>query len=243
MKKTILYKIIVLILVISTIVVNALANILPINGFTTGELSDAIPIYFVPAGYVFSIWGLIYIGLLFYSLYIFKDFQKEDRKIFPWFLLSSICNMIWIVLWHYKLVSLSVIVILLLLLSLIAIYIITQTKQYSKLKRIPFQIYLGWVSVATIANIAGALYLIKWNGFGIPEEIWSVVMIGVATKLAIFMTSTKRDLLYPLVIIWATIGILINFFSTSDLITGASLVSVMAIIMNMFVNTYCKKEI
>jgi hypothetical protein len=239
MKKEIILKIFVLILVLATILVNALANTLPINGLTTAEISNSIPILFVPAGYVFSIWGLIYLGLLFYAFYIFKDFQKEDQKIFPWFLLSTISNIAWIILWHYEKTAISVIPMILLLSSLIAIYLITDKDKYIKLKRIPFQIYLGWVSVATIANIAGALYVNQWSALGIPEEIWGVVMIGVATKLAILMTSIKKDIYYPLVIIWATVGILLNFFSASDMITGATLVSIMAILMNIFSNTYC----
>ena len=130
---------------------------------------------------------------------------------------------------------------LLLLSSLIAIYNITDTKEYSKLKRIPFQIYLGWISVATIANISGALHISQWNGFGIPEQIWAVIMIGIATKLAILVTSMKKDVFYSLVIIWAVIGILVNFFSKSDLLTGACLVSIMAIFMNIFTVIYIKK--
>jgi hypothetical protein len=242
MKKETIIKISVLILVIATILVNALANILPINGLTTGKISDSISILFVPSGYVFSIWGLIYLGLLFYAFYIFKDFQKEDREIFPWFVLSSISNITWILLWHHELVALSVVAMILLLTSLIAIYMITEDKKYSKIKRVPFQIYLGWVSVATIANIAGALYIANWNGFGIPKEIWAVVMIGVATKLAILITSLKKDIYYPLVIIWAIVGILLKFFSTSDMITGATLISIMAILMNIFSNTYCRES-
>ena len=116
------------------------------------------------------------------------------------------------------------------------------SKNYTKLKRIPFQIYLGWISVATIANIAGALHIFKCCTMGVPEEIWAVVMIGVATMLSILMTSIKKDIFYPLVIIWAVTGILIHSFSLSDIVTGASMVSIISILINLFANTYCKKE-
>jgi hypothetical protein len=241
MKKILIIKTLIFLCFSITIAVNALANLLPINGITTGQVSDAIPIYFIPAGYVFSIWGLIYLGLLLYAFYTLKDFQKEDVKIFPWFVISSISNMFWIILWHYQFVYLSVLPMLLILISLIAIYNITDTEKYNKIKRIPFQIYLGWISVATIANISGALHLTNWNGFGIPEEIWAVVMIGVATKLAIFTTTMKKDMFFSLVIIWAIVGILVNFFSKSDLVTGACFVSIMAIAMNIFTTMYIKK--
>lgn len=239
MKKETIYKVSTLIAILTTIIVNTLANLLPINNLTTAEISDSINIYFVPAGYVFSIWGLIYLGLLIYAFKTFKKWEKVDTKIFPWVMLASLSNIVWIFFWHYELIILSLIPMTLLLISLIIIYIITETKKYSLLKRIPFQIYLGWISVATIANFSAALYVLNWNGFGVPAEIWSVVLIGVATTLSILITSMKKDIYFTLVILWAVVGILYKFYYLSDLITGATLVSVMAIGINTFANTYC----
>jgi len=107
MKKDLIIKLAVTASVVAMFVVNSLANILPINGITTGALSDAIPIYFVPAGYVFSIWGLIYAGLVVYMISMFTNFTKEDRAIYPWVIASSLANAAWIFLWHYRLVSLG----------------------------------------------------------------------------------------------------------------------------------------
>lgn len=234
-------QIVVLLSVLITILVNSLANIIPFNGYTTGELSDDIPIYFVPAGYVFSIWGLIYISQIFYAIYTFFNYSDTDKKIFPYILLTCIANCAWIFLWHYKLVSLSVVAMLVLLLSLIAIYYETSKNGYPLLKSFVFKLYLGWISVASVANIAAALSLTTWDAFGVREEMWSAIMIGVATILACLTLNLKKDFIYPLVILWAVIGILVKFFGTSDLVAGASVVSVFAILGAIFTSIYTRK--
>ncbi len=233
----------VLVMVLITIAINLLSNVIPFNNVTTKELSDAIPTFFVPAGYVFSIWGIIYVLFLVYSFSLFKNFKKEDSKIFYWFILSCIANISWLLLWHYKQVAISVVPMVILLTSLIAIYIITDTKTYPWYKRILFQTYLGWISVATIANISSALYVEKWYGFGISAEIWAVILIGVATNLSILITTCKKDYIYTTVILWAMIGIMYKFYAVSDLVTAGSLVSIMVLLMTIFVNSYCAKEI
>lgn len=230
MKKELLIKLSVTVSVLAMFVVNALANILPINGMTTGALSDAIPIYFVPAGYVFSIWGLIYAGLVVYMISMFTNFTKEDKAIYPWVIISSIANTAWIFLWHYQLVYVSVIAMVIILASLIAISLILyKAKKVSILKTLPFNIYLGWISVASIANIAAALYLANWNGFGISPEVWSAIMIVIATGLAVYSILKKRYA-YSLVILWAVIGILVKFSGLSNSIEVASTLGILAII-------------
>ena len=230
MKKELLIKLFVTISVVAMFVVNALANILPINGITTGALSDAIPIYFVPAGYVFSIWGLIYAGLVVYMISMFTKFTKEDEAIYPWVIISSLANTAWIFLWHYKLVYVSVIAMVIILASLIAIaLILNKSKKISIFKTLPFNIYLGWISVASIANIAAALYIANWNGFGISPEVWSAIMILVATTLAVYSILKKRYA-YSLVILWAVIGILVKFSGLSSPVEVASTLGILAII-------------
>ncbi len=122
MLKKYILQIVVLLSILVTILINSLANILPINGYTTGELSDDIPIFFVPAGYVFAIWGLIYVSQIFYAIYTFFNYSETDKKIFPYILITCVSNCSWILLWHYKHVSLSVLAMIVLLLSLILIY-------------------------------------------------------------------------------------------------------------------------
>lgn len=238
MKKDLLIKLAVVISVIAMFVVNILANILPINGMTTGALSDAIPTYFTPAGYVFSIWGLIYLGIVAYVISMFTNFTDEDRKIYPWVIFSSLANTAWIFLWHYQLVYVSVIAMVIILASLIAIsLILNKSKKVSIFKTLPFNIYLGWISVASIANIAAALYLANWNGFGISPEVWSAIMILVATGLAIY-SIFRKTYPYSLVILWALIGILVKFSGLSNPVEIASTLGILAIISILGVKLY-----
>ena len=238
MKKDLLIKLSVTVSVVAMFVVNALADILPINGITTGELSDAIPTYFTPAGYAFSIWGLIYAGLVVYMISMFTNFTKEDRAIYPWVIASSLANIAWLFLWHYRLIYVSVIAMAILLASIIAIYtILHKAKKVSILKTLPFNLYLGWISVASIANIAAALYVANWNRFGISPQVWSAIMIIVVTVLAVY-SIFKKTYSYSLVILWAIIGILVKFSGLSNPIEIASTLGILAIISVLGVKLY-----
>jgi translocator protein len=216
MKRDTLRQVTVVIAVVATIVVNALANILPFNGQETGAISDRFAIYFVPAGYVFSIWGLIYLGLIAYAIFQALPAQRENprlRSISGLFLLSSVANIAWIFLWHYEVFAATLPVMLVLLGSLIAIYLrlgtgLTQVSRAETwLVRVPFSVYLGWITVATVANATQLLYFLGWNGGALGPEVWTVIMLAVAVVLAWLMAITRRDIAYLLVLVWAFIGI------------------------------------
>ncbi|MDD4382446.1 MAG: tryptophan-rich sensory protein [Candidatus Dojkabacteria bacterium] len=227
-KKSLILKIATAASVLVMFVVNTLANTIPINGMTTGAVSDSIKIFFVPAAYVFSIWGLIYLGIVLYLFLMFKKYENFDKKISLWVIIGSLANAGWIFLWHYELIYSSVILMLVLLGSLIAIHLEMNKEKVSIWKRLPFNIYLGWISVATVANIAGALYLANWNGFGISGEIWSAIMIIIATTLGL-IAAIKKNYAYTLVILWALIGILVRFSGVSDIVAVTSLITVILI--------------
>ena len=189
MKRDTLRQIIIVIAVVATIVVNALANILPFNGQETGAISDRFAIYFVPAGYVFSIWGLIYLGLIAYAVFQALPAQRENprlRSIGGLFLLSSVANIAWIFLWHYEVFAATLPVMLVLLGSLIAIYLRLGTGRTPVSRaetwtvRVPFSVYLGWITVATVANATQLLYFLGWNGGALGPEVWTVIMLAVA---------------------------------------------------------------
>lgn len=175
---------------ITTLVVNYLATNLPLNNLSTAEISDSFNIFFVPAGYVFSIWGLIYLGLIAYVVFQALPDQREDAllmKIDGWFILVNFTNAIWLFSWHYQQFVLSVIIMLVILISLIQIFLkleIGREKSSSGAWKwaveIPFGLYLGWISVATIANVSQLLYYINWDGFGIAPEFWFVIMLATA---------------------------------------------------------------
>lgn len=213
-----LRQILVVFAVLAVIGVNVAANALPINGLNTGEISDRFDILFVPAGYVFSIWGLIYLGLLGYAVYQALPAQAGNprlRAIAGPFVLSSIANIAWIFLWHYLLFPWTLVAMIALLLSLIAVYlrlrrtddVVSAAERW--LARVPFSIYLGWISVATIANVTQVLYYIQWSGWGISAVGWAIVMLVVGVVLAGIMAFNERDPAYVLVFVWAYVGIAI----------------------------------
>ncbi len=175
MNKDLTRQILIVLAVVATIAVNGLANALPINGLQTGEISDSFPVYFTPAGYVFAIWGVIYLGLLAYAVYQALPAQRQSprlRSIRTLFLVGSLANIAWIFLWHYQLFPLTLVAMLVLLGTLIGIYLRLRIGRTSPplVERLavdlPFSIYLGWITVATIANVTSAAELLEL------ERLW-----------------------------------------------------------------------
>ena len=213
---------------LGTVVVNALATTLPINNKTTGELSDLYPNLFTPAGLTFAIWGLIYILLAIFVVYqlipsVRRDTQKVDfvQRIGPLFFISSIANIGWIYAWHYEVVSLSLVLMLILFGSLLAIYLRLNTgkseaaKTEKYLVHLPFSIYLGWITIATIANATALLVDINWGTFGLGEQFWAVAVIIVGIAIALSILFTRKDIFYCLVVDWALLGILLKRLSVT----------------------------
>jgi len=208
---------------LGTVVVNALATILPINNITTGELSDLYPNLFVPTGLTFAIWGLIYVLLGIFVIYplipsVRRDPQKVDfvRRIGPLFFISCLANIGWIFAWHYKIVPLSVVLMLILLGSLLAIYVRLNigkseaTRAGKYLVHLPFSVYLGWITIATIANVTALLVNINWNTWGLGEQFWAVAVIVVGIAIALSVLFSRRDIFYCFVVDWALLGILLK---------------------------------
>ncbi len=200
---------------------NILATTSSLNGLSTKDVSDRYPNFFVPAGFTFSIWSVIYILLIGFViqgtiLFLRKSNStgaKLVQEISPFFLLTCFLNAGWIFAWQYLQIELSVAVMLCFLSLLIWIYLKLQVYRESlKVSQyiwlyLPFVVYLGWISVATIANIAAFLVYKDWNGFGIEEVYWSYIMIAVATLLGFLFSLFKREWAYTLVVIWALYGI------------------------------------
>ena len=215
-----------------TIVINSLANALPINGKTTGELSDLYPNLFVPAGITFSIWGVIYLLLLAFIIYqtilVFKS-SKDGvaiKAIGPWFILSSLANCCWIIAWHYLLPELSLLIMIFLLVSLIRIYLNLEKVRNKSIvieKWIVypiFSIYLGWVTVATIANVTTVLVHWGWGGGFIGEPNWTIVMMLVAISLGVYFAVFRREIPFTLVIVWALYGIYLKRMNDATIEQG-----------------------
>lgn len=218
--KDILRQLIVIITTIATLTVNVLANALPINNLTTGEISDRFKVYFVPAGYVFSIWGLIYLGLIAFTIFQALPSQRENprlRAVGWWVAVGGLANIAWIFLWQYLQFPPTLVAMLVLLATLLVTYVrleigrsaVSAAEKWAV--RLTFSIYLGWITVATVANITDVLDYLKWDHFGIAPEIWMSIILAAVLVIAALMNFTRRDVAYAMVILWALAGIAVKF--------------------------------
>ena len=200
-----------------TLAVNGAANALPLNGQTTAEISDRFHVFVIPAGYVFGIWGVIYLGLAAYTVYQALHPDEPVVRRLGWLpALSNVLNAAWIPLFHYEMFALTVVVMVGLLLTLIAIHLRLWSTRHELTRatfwtvRVPFSIYLGWITVATVANVAQTVAAFGIGGPGIPGEwIAAIVLLGVFALAARFIWQF-HDVAYGLVIVWAYFGIAIK---------------------------------
>lgn len=207
------------------VVVNGLANALPINGIQTGQVSDAYPNLFAPAGVTFAIWGLIYLLLALYTLYQYgllrgqdsKETEVREDRVRRLFAISSVANTAWIFAWHYRMIVLSLGLIVSILICLILINLELTGHPLSGRQRfflrLPFSIYFGWITVATIANATTLLVDLRWRGFGLAEEVWTVIILLTGMLIGLATMLRNRNGAYGLVLIWAYCGILLKHMS------------------------------
>ncbi|PKQ32485.1 MAG: lantibiotic ABC transporter permease [Actinobacteria bacterium HGW-Actinobacteria-2] len=246
-------KVLVAVTFVVMIAMNAAANALPINGRTTAAVSDSYPNLFAPAGITFSIWGVIYLLLAGYVLYQFGLFAKPSddvaeqarrvgmqERVGVLFSVSSVVNSVWILSWHYEVIWLSTVLLATMLVLLIAIVTTIKTAAVTGrdrwFVRLPFSVYFGWLTVATIANITVWLVSIDWNGFGIADATWAAVIIAVGAVIGTTVVVRNRDVAYGLVLVWAYLGIVIKHTSVTGfdgaypLVIGVTTVS-MAVLL------------
>ena len=218
--KDILRQIAVVVTILVTLFVNGLANALPLNGMNTGQISDQFKVYFVPAGYVFSIWGLIYIGLIAFAVFQALASQRENprlRAVGWWIALGGVANSAWIFFWHYQIFPLTLLAMLVLLATLVITYLrlgIGRTPVSSAEKwaaHLTFSVYLGWITVATVANVTDVLDYLKWDRFGLAPESWMMLILVAVLAITAGVIFTRRDLAYTLVVLWALAGISVKF--------------------------------
>lgn len=211
-------RVLTLVAYMAMVVVNFLAMYLPLGGKSTGEVSDSYPNLFAPAGYAFSIWGLIYLLLAIYVIYQLK--RGNDvllGKVNRIFILNALLNAAWIFAWHYDVIWLSVIIMIGLLISLITIADIlrksTLTERERRLVCLPFSVYFGWITVATIANITVFLVSLGWGGFGLADSFWTVVVLLIGALIGSWRMLKDKFISYGLVLIWAYGAILFKHVS------------------------------
>jgi hypothetical protein len=219
-------------LLAGVLVVNTLSVVLPLNGRTPGEIADSFRVLFEPAGYVFSIWSLIYIGLVAFAVFQLLPSQRDNPRVRAtdgWFALSCLANIGWIFSWHYGLYPLSMAAMLVLLASLIAIYLSQRSPRSAAasltlgtriLACAPFSLYLGWISVATIANAAAVLSWAGFSGFGVSPVAWTVIVSCLAAVLSAAMSIRNREIIFPAVVVWALIGEIVRQAAVPAIVWG-----------------------
>ena len=206
---------------------NYLANSLPLNGKTTGQLSDAYPNLFVPAGITFSIWGIIYLLLAVYCVMQFLPASKEMAVgISLLFIISCALNGLWIVAWHYQKLPFSLLIMVGLLVTLILINIQIKDLPLGVFKA-AFGIYLGWICIASIANFTALLVSIGWGGMGISEEAWTIIMIAAGTLIVSLAIKRFENPFIGLSVVWAFTGIVIKRSSDYKSIVIAAALGIM----------------
>jgi hypothetical protein len=235
MKKDILRQILVVVTFLFTLTANGLANALPLNGQTTGAISDSFKVIFVPAGYVFSIWGLIYLLLIGFTIYQALPAQRENpllQKVGFLVALSNILNGVWIFFWHYNLFVWTMVIMLGLLATLIAIFLRFDIgkREFTTAEKwfvsIPFSVYLGWITVATIANATALLKYLGWSGWGIDAQVWTILLLGAGVVISAMMSFNRKDIAYALVLVWAFTGIAVKWLGVYPAVVVSAFVAV-----------------
>ena len=221
-----------LVAVLGSIAINTISNVFPLNGVSVGELSNTLfaAVQIIPANYAFAIWGLVYLGLIALGIYQLQPSQRENPRLRrSGYLLAIACiaQCVWIYMFLARLFPLSNLAMLGILIPLMVMYqrLGIGQERVSRQERwfihLPISIYLGWISVATIVNVATGLYSIKWDGWGIAPSVWTVVMMTIASVIAAVMSIQRRDTAYVLVIVWALVAIAIRQANTPlIMITG-----------------------
>lgn len=231
-----------IVLFFAVIVVNYLASTNKINKMSPGQISDSYPVLITPAGYVFSIWGLIYLLLLIFCIFQFLPKYEDSqpvKEIGIFFSLTCLENIGWIFAWHYKMFALSLLIMLAFLVTLIIImirlYRITPSMSLleKRVFKLPFSVYLGWISVATIANISFVLVASNWTRFKISPDHWSVIILFVIMLLGITVLTLQNDRPYVWVFIWAVIGIAVKNVKMNPIITHTALIMLAFLLINI----------
>lgn len=209
------------------ILINMLANLVPLFGITTGEVSDAYPNLFAPAGFTFSIWGLIYFLLFAHTLYQLWLNQRGESAldirtldiIGVLFCCSSIANALWIVCWHKQWIPVAMVLMAAILICIATIVRMLHNRMLTRKEitfiLIPFSVYFGWISVATIANMTTLLVYLGWGGFGLSADVWMMIISVAGALMGAAVVLMLRSATYGLVFVWAYAGILFKHISSS----------------------------
>ena len=240
-----LRQILTLAAILAAIVVNTITNLAPPSGQNVGEIANTVlnGVLITPANYAFAIWGVIYLGLICLAVYQALPAQKQNphlRKLDHLLVIASLAQIVWIFLFEYQLFALSVVAMLLILIPLIVLYLRLDIgiKRVSRREKwfvnIPVSIYLAWISVATIVNVASALYIGGWNGWGISYSVWTAIMVLVGGAIAATVALQRGDTAFVLVYAWAFIAIALANLNTLLIVSTAAGLAIILILLVLF---------
>lgn len=241
-----LFQILNAVALVATIVVNYLSNTGIFNHETMATISAKYQNLFTPAGYAFSIWGLIYLGLLGFVIYygpFTKNTETKEKTIVNvgwWFTVSCVANSLWIFTWLYEYTLLTIPIMVVLFISLLKIIgnnrgiLESKDLKTTVFLRLPFYIYSGWISVALIADVAAYLKKIQWSGFGISETVWTVVMFVIAAIIHLYMVWKQKMAAFAMVAVWALIAIAVANQHSNETVYIAAIITAIVIFVNAF---------
>ena len=233
--------------ILGSIAINTLSNLFPPQGVNIGRLSNTLfaDVQITPANYAFAIWGLIYLGLIAFCLYQLQPTQRQNpslRRSGYLLVVASLAQCAWIYLFLDRRFLVSVVAMVGILLPLIAMYqrLGIGQQRVSRPERwllhIPISIYLGWISVATVVNVAIALYSRNWNGWGIAPTVWTVIMMLISTTIAALVTLQRRDTAYMLVMVWALVAIALRHSNTPLIVVSGGVMAITLILLRLVLN-------
>ena len=225
---------------IGVLVVNGMANGIPLGGQTTGDISAKYPALFTPSGFTFSIWGLIYLALTAFIVYQALPAQRSNKRIAAisrYFKLSCLANAVWIFVWHFDLLGFSLLLMLVILGSLIMVYreLGSVDKTVPVAERVlvqwPFSLYLGWISVATIANFSAAQVGWGFDDVLFGAVLWTQIKLALAGAISAIVILRRDDLIYVLVVAWAAFGIALKQAATPEVSGAALMLTLLALLL------------
>ncbi len=207
--------------IVTSITVNTLSNIVPPNGINIGKLSNLLfaNVMIVPANYAFAIWGVVYLGLVTFGVYQLQPSQRRNHRLQRsgyWLVLASLAQCLWVYVFLSRWFVASVVVMLGILLPLVQFYLRLEIGQHQSSARerwcvdVPASIYLGWISVATVVNIATTLYSLQWSGWGLSPMLWTGIILGVSAAIAATVAIQRHDTVFAGVFVWALVAIAIR---------------------------------
>lgn len=228
---------------IAMVLVNIAANFIPIGGSTVGENATNYDVLFMPAGYAFMIWGFIYLLLGIFVIWQILPENRDNKYVdrLGWaFPISCACNVLWLIVWQFNLLILSMIAMTCLLISLFKIYTSleignrTILRKYKYIVNLPFMVYLGWASTTLTVNSTVFLYATRWYGFGFNDWFWACFLVVATVALALYIIKKYDDIIFPIIQIWALIAVMIYSYYCLELvlfcIAGSAVLAVSLIV-------------